>query len=112
MSHDTPTGTINIDTGLVAGQIKDNHPFEFITSTPVPNDVTITGLDDQSQPCAWFSDGVNPAGTTVITAGNQTIQVTAELSSLPWYTYRVTGRVCPTNVHVVVSSGVPIPKAS
>jgi hypothetical protein len=109
MTNDDPTGTINIETGLPSGDFVDGSPFLFTVTTPVDLDVTINGMNAHNLAYAWFTDNVNPPGSTVIPAGDLSVQVTAiEVNTAqdPWFTYTVTDLVCPTNVHVVVSDSL------
>ncbi len=96
------TGTVNLTTGKIIGSIRLNSPFEFILTSPAPQDIQITGEDDEGSPLEWFS--TDPA---TITKGSTSVTVTAiEASSGedPFFTYGVTGIVGAENVHIVVST--------
>jgi hypothetical protein len=96
------TGTVNLTTGKIIGTIRVNSPFEFIVTSPAPQDVKITGEDDEGSPLEWFS--TDPA---TIAKGSTSVTVTAvEACSEedPFFTYGLTGMDGADNVHIVVST--------
>jgi len=92
-----PTGTVNLSTGTVIGTVKLNQTFEFILPSPATQAITITGYDQNGNTCAWFSP--DPA---TISVGSTSVTVTAVLDSDSWYTYKLSGMVGATNVHIHV----------
>lgn len=105
-----PNPTINLATGQEVGQIKDGHPFDFIIGSPISNDVTITGRNQQGGNLTWFTSNPYPA---VIPTGSTGVTVTAAMESTqqnPWFTYLVGGMVAAQNVRVVVGGEMPAAK--
>lgn len=104
------TGTVNLTTGAIIGSIRLNFPFEFIITTPAPENIEITAEDDEGSPLEWFSP--DPA---TIKKGSTSVTVTATEACSdedPFFTYGLTGMVGADNVHIVVSSGDDVKKAS
>jgi hypothetical protein len=96
------TGTVNLTTGKIIGSIKLDSPFEFTVTSPAPQNVQITGEDDDGSPLEWFSP--DPA---TITKGTTSVTVTATEATSgedPFFTYGLTGMVGAQNVHIVVIS--------
>jgi hypothetical protein len=96
------TGTVNLTTGEIIGSIRLNSPFEFIVTKPAPQNVKVTGEDDEGSPLPWFSP--DPA---TIPKGSTSVTVTATEACSdedPFFTYGLTGMVGADNVHIVVIS--------
>ncbi len=96
------TGTINLTTGSIIGSIKLNFPFEFVITSAAPNDIQITGSDNEGSPYQWF-DG-DPA---TISQGTTSVTVTATVATSaeePYFTCGISGMAGAANVHVIVSS--------
>jgi hypothetical protein len=102
MPNDCPYGSINLNNGTTSGSFKDECPFTFTLSPPLTNNVTVTGMDDNGNPCAWFT----PDPVT-IAAGQTSVTVTADMpSDGGWFTYLVTGMNTSGSAHVVVSDSL------
>jgi hypothetical protein len=96
------TGTVNLTTGKVIGSIILNSPFEFIVTSPAPEDIQIAGEDEEGSPLEWFhtSPATIPKGSTSVTV--TAIEACSEED--PFFTYGLTGMEGPENVHIVVST--------
>jgi hypothetical protein len=104
------TGTINLTTGAIIGSIRLDFPFEFIVDSPAPENVEITAEDDEGSPLEWFTP--DPA---TIKKGTTSVTVTATEACSeedPFFTYQLAGMEGADNVHIVVSSGDDVKKAS
>jgi hypothetical protein len=108
---DNPTGTIDLDSGTILGEIKDGCCFQFIM-TAKTQVVTITGkAEDGTTNCAWFDSCTTPItpGSASIPIGSTSVNVTAVMESElgEYFTYLLAGMVQSATPHVVVSDQMP-----
>jgi hypothetical protein len=105
-----PTGTINLDSGVMTGEFTDGECFQFIMSAK-QQAVTIIGKEeDGTTNCHWFNSCTTPIvyGSASIPIGGTSVNVTAVMESEEgeYFTYLLTGMNQSATPHIVVGDSM------
>jgi hypothetical protein len=105
-----PTGTINLDNGVMTGEFTDGECFQF-TMSAKQQVVTIKGkAEDGKTDCQWFNSCTSPVtqGSASIPIGSTSVNVTAVMESEDgeYFTYLLTGMNQSATPHIVVGDSM------